>query len=206
MRTPIILTVVTLVMAAGLAEAQPSLRHDGSELFMSVAWAHIFRAEDRTLGDRPDIGAGVRLPLGRRVGVELEVNRTLDLHADAAPCGLVAGCEGAAREGLLDATLASANVYGRLARGRVEPFVIGGVGGLWTRSVSSVTTVRGGIGVISEVETRDIGLAISAGAGIDVALTPALSVRPQIRIYDSTAMSRVNLTIIRTSVAAGWRF
>jgi opacity protein-like surface antigen len=204
MRSLVILAL-TLAWTAPAA-AQTTLRREAGELFVSLAWAHLFRAEDRTFGDRPDIGAGLRLPLARRVGVELEVNRALGLHADAAPCGLVGGCEGTAREGFLDATLASANVYVRFGRGRVEPFLVGGAGGLWTKSVSSVTTVRNAAGVMSEIENRDVGLAIGVGAGLDVAVTPSFSVRPEVRIYDSAAMSRVNLAIIRTSIAAGWRW
>ena len=45
---------------------------------------------------------------------------------------------------LFHATLASANIYVRFGRGRLEPFLIGGAGGLWTTSVSSVTTAKPG--------------------------------------------------------------
>jgi opacity protein-like surface antigen len=204
MRAAVILALAFAWTAPALAQSSP--RREGGELFVSLAWVHIFRAEDRTFGDRPDIGAGVRLPLARRIGVELEVNHALGLQAAPAPCGLAGGCQGAAREGLLDATLASANLYVRFSRGRVEPFLVGGAGGLWSRGVSSVTTVRGRIGVMSELEKRDVGLAIGVGAGVDLALTPRLSVRPEIRIYDSAVMSRMNLAIIRTSVAGGWRW
>src|SRR5262245_16532352 len=204
MRTAIILAV-TFACAAP-ATAQTPARRDAGELFVSLGWAHLFRPEDRTFGDRPDIGGGLRLPLTRRLGVELEVNRVVGLSADAAPCGLIAGCGGTARDGFLDATLATANIYVRFGRGRVEPFFVGGAGGLWTTSVSSVTTVRNGVGAMTEVAHSDLGLAIGGGAGLDIAVTPAFSVRPEVRIYDSSAMSRVNLGVIRASVAAGWRW
>ena len=190
----------------GSAEAQPSIRHDRGEVFASLASAHIFRADDRSFGSPPNIGSGVRVPVGRRIGVEVEVNRALGLHADTARCGILGGCEGSAREGLLDATLATANLYVRFPRGRVEPFLVGGVGGLWTTSVNSLTMMRGGVGVMSEVKESDAGLAIGFGGGADVRLTDRLSVRPEVRIYDSTAMSRTNLAVIRTAVGIGYRW
>ena len=196
--------VLTLAWASH-AGAQP-LRSEGGDLFVSLAAAHIFRAEDRTFGDRPSIGGGVRLPLTRRIGVEFDVNRPVGLHADTARCGVAAGCIGTAREGLLDATLATANVYVRFPHGRFEPYVIGGAGGLWTTAVNSMTVVRDGVGLMSEFENRDVGLAIGGGAGVDIALTRRLSLRPEFRIYDSSAMSRMNLTVFRSSVAVGWRW
>ena len=203
MRTAIML--VLALMWAGHAAAQPP-RSEGGDLFVSLASAHIFRAEDRTFGDRPAVGGGVRLPLNRRIGVEFDVNRPLGLHATAARCGLAAGCIGSAREGLLDATLVTANVFVRFPHGRVEPYLVGGAGGLWTTAVNSLTVVRDGVGVMSEFESRGAGLAIGVGAGVDIALTRRLSLRPEFRIYDSSAMSRMNLTVFRSSVAAGWRW
>ena len=203
MRTAIVF-VLALVWA-GHAEAQPS-RSERGDLFVSLASAHIFRVEDRTLGDRPAIGGGVRVPLTRRLGVEFDFNRPVGLHAEAARCGLAGGCIGTAREGLLDATLVTANVYLRFPHGRFEPYLVGGAGGLWTTAVNSLTVVRDGVGVMSEFESRDAGLAIGGGAGVDFALTRRLSVRPEFRIYDSSAMSRMNLTVVRSSVAVGWRW
>ena len=204
MRT--VLVIALTLALTGPAWAQPSRDRGRGELFVSLASAHIARAEDRSFGTPIDIGGGVRVPIARRIGVEIEVNRALGLQADTARCGIVGRCEGAAREGLLDATLATANVYVRFPRGRVEPFLVGGVGGMWTRTVNSVTTTRSGIGIMSEVEDRDIGLAIGFGGGATVTLTPRWSVRPEIRIYDSTAMSRTNLAVIRTAVAVGYRW
>jgi opacity protein-like surface antigen len=117
---------------------------------------------------------------------------------------VLAGCEGSAREGVLDLSLATANLYVRFPYGRVEPFLVGGAGVLWTTTVNSVTRVRDGIGIMSEMEERDAGLAIGFGGGATVALTSRWSVRPEIRIYDSTAMSRSNLAVIRTVLGVGY--
>ena len=204
MRTVIVLAL-TLAFA-GAAWAQPSGDRGSGEVFASLASAHIFRAEDRSFGNPIDIGGGVRLPIARRIGIEVEVNRALGLQAAPARCGILGGCEGTAREGVLDATLATANVYVRFPHGRVEPFLIGGVGGLWTTSVNSLTRMRDGVGVMSEMEQRDAGLAIAFGGGADVRLTRRLSVRPEVRVYDSTAMSRTNLAVIRTAVGVGYRW
>jgi opacity protein-like surface antigen len=189
----------------GTADAQ-ALRPDRNEAFVTLGWAHIFRAEDRGFGNPVDIGGGVRVPLARRVGVEVEFNRALGLQADPARCGVVGGCEGKAREGLLDATLVTTNIYVRFPRGRVEPFLVGGVGGMWTTSVNSLTTMRGGVGIMSEWEERSVGLAIGFGGGATVALMQRWSVRPEIRIYDSTAMSRTNLAVIRTALGVGYQW
>jgi opacity protein-like surface antigen len=200
-----IVIILALTLAfAGPAWAQPSA--DRGELFASLASAHIFRAEDRSFGNPVDIGVGVRAPIARSIGIEVEVNRALGLQAVPARCGVVGGCEGTAREGVLDATLATANVYVRFPHGRLEPFLIGGVGGLWTTSVNSLTRIRDGVGVMSEMVERDAGLAIGFGGGADVRLTRRLSVRPEVRVYDSTAMSRTNLAVIRTAVAVGYRW
>ena len=161
-----IVIVLALTLAcAGPVSAQPFADHGRGELVANLASAHIFRAEDRSFGNPVAIGGGVRLPIARRLGIEVEVNRALGLQAAPARCGILGGCEGTAREGVLDATLATANVYVRFPHGRVEPFLIGGVGGLWTTSVNSVTRMRDGVGVMSELEQRDAGLAIGFGGG-----------------------------------------
>src|SRR5262245_59243926 len=108
-------TLIMLVLSVTWAEhalAQP-LRSEGGDLFVSLASAHIFRVEDRSFGTRPDVGGGIRMPLTRRIGLQFAVNRPLGVHADPARCGLAAGCIGTARVGLLDATLATANVVVR---------------------------------------------------------------------------------------------
>jgi len=202
MRTAIVFALV--FMAAGAAYAQTA--SVSGEAFVTLALADVFRVEDRTFGNRPDIGGGLRLPLARRIGLEFEANRALGLRPEPAPCGLLLGCVGTAREGLLDATLATANVYVRFPRGGVEPYIVGGAGILWTRSATSMTVVRDGVGVMSEVEHREHELAISVGAGIDVPLTRRFSVRPEFRIYDSNAVATMNLTVFRAAVAAGWRW
>jgi hypothetical protein len=98
------------------------------------------------------------------------------------------------------------NVYIRFPHGRVEPYLVVSAGGLWTTAVNSLTVVRDGVGAMSEFESRNAGLAIGGGAGVDIALTRRLSLRPEFRIYDSSAMSRMNLTVVRSSVAVGWRW
>src|SRR5262245_13930536 len=125
------IALVLVLGWTGLADAQPSPEH--GELFVNIAFAQVFRAEDRNFGNRPDIGGGVRLPITRRIGVSFDLNRALGLRADPARCGLALGCQGAAREGLRDAMRATANGYCRLPHHRSETDCIGGW--CWLRAV-----------------------------------------------------------------------
>jgi opacity protein-like surface antigen len=197
------IALVLMFASFGSAQAQ-SLGHGRGEVFASLGSSYLFRAEDRSFGHPASIGGGVRVPLTRRLGLEVEGNRALGLRPEPARCGVLAGCEGSAREGVLDLSLATANLYVRFPYGRVEPFLVGGAGVLWTTTVNSVTRVRDSIGIMSEMEERDAGLAIGFGGGATVALTSRWSVRPEIRIYDSTAMSRSNLAVIRTVLGVGY--
>jgi opacity protein-like surface antigen len=206
--------VMRIVALLVLALAWPAAVHGQSappqasrDVFAAISWGRVFRVEDRNFGDRPTIGAGLRLPLNRRLGMEFEVNRVLGLKPDQRPCGVAGGCVGSAREGVSSATLASADIFFRFPRGtRAEAFAAGGVGGLWIRSIDNLTTIRDGIGHVSEFQKNDGGLTINAGGGVDIALTQRVLLRPQIRIYGSGPMSTHNMNVIRGGIDVGYRW
>jgi opacity protein-like surface antigen len=77
---------------------------------------------------------------------------------------------------------------------------------LWTESVNSLTIVGSTAATVSEFHESDTGLALGVGLGVDVALTPAFSLRPEFRTYSSVAMSRVNLGIHRGTIGVRYRW
>ena len=140
-----------------------------------------------------------------RLGVEFDVNHQLGLAPQLARCG-VATCSGEAREGVLSATIASGNLFYQFGQGPIRPYVIGGLGSFWSRSVHSVLSVHGSSGAFSEFGTSDTGLAVSFGAGLRIAVGKSFSIRPDIRLYDGSLLGRENLTLIRTSIGAAYQW
>jgi hypothetical protein len=175
-------------------------------VFGAVAVANLYRAEDRSFGTELNLGAGLGVDW-KRLGLDAEVHRTIGLTPRPVQCAIVSvPCVGAAREGFLEATMLSGNVSYFLGGPRVRPYVTGSVGVLWTRSVNSLTTVSSTAATLSEFHERDAGLAIGVGFGVDVPLTPALSLRPEFRTYSSVVMSRVNLGLHRGTIGVRYRW
>ena len=179
------------------------------EVGVSVGGAYPFRVEDRGFGTHPNIGGSVGLRW-RRLGFEVEANRTLGLSPEPAHCAFRVPCVGTAREGLLSATLASVNVlyFFPAAPSRLAPqfYVIGGAGALWSREVTSAATTGPTQVTLSELVYDDTGLAINGGAGVRLRLTDAIVIRPEFRLHNSTAMSASNLSITRFSITAAYQF
>jgi opacity protein-like surface antigen len=174
-------------------------------VFVAAGVANLYRAEDRSFGTEPNVGAGVGLEFGR-FGFDVELHRTLGLTPRAVQCATGGvPCLGSAREGFLAATMLSGNVSYSFGSGRVRPYVTGSVGVLWTRSVNSLT-VGTGTATLTEFDERDAGLAIGVGLGVDIPLTASLSMRPEFRTYSSVAMSRQNVGVHRGAVAIRYRW
>jgi hypothetical protein len=197
--------ICSLLFASRSALAQTAAQTAPvTEIFGSVAQGHLSRFDDRTFGNGLNVagGAGIRWS---RLGVEFDVNHQLGLTPEIARCGITS-CSGTARQGVLSATIASGNLFYQFGESPVRPYVIGGLGAFWSRSVSSVLTIRGTNGTFSEFETSDTGLAISFGAGLRIAVGKSFSIRPDIRLYDGSLLGRENLTLIRTSIGAAWQW
>ena len=175
-------------------------------VFGAVAVANLHRTEDRSFGTELNVGGGVGIEW-KRLGLDAEVHRTLGLTPRGVQCGLVSvPCVGSAREGFLEATMLSGNVSYLFGGTRVRPYVTGSVGVLWTENVNSLTIVGSTGGNLSEFHERDTGLALGVGFGVDVPLTPALSLRPEFRTYSSVVMSRVNLGLHRAAIGVRYRW
>ena len=175
------------------------------EVFGSIAYGRLFRFEDNPIGGGPNFGAGIGLKHRSGLGFEMELNRTLGLSAKPVPCGIVnVPCEGSARQGVTGATIASANVRYEFSRERVRPYVTGGVGILRSAGLSARVDATEQRAVFSEEKWSDTGLAINIGGGVRIGLTRALSLRPEVRVYGASALSRANLSLFRASLVLAW--
>ena len=193
-------TAVSLAGSAAWAqEVHPTL-------FGTIGATHVYRVEDQGFGTGTDIGGGGGIQW-KRLGAEVEVHRVTGLTPKTVQCGVVnVPCTGTAREGVVDPTLVSGTVSYMFRTGRVAPYVVGSIGALSSTTFNSITTVTGGVATLSEFTEKDTGLALGAGIGVDLALTPALSLRPEFRLYSASAMSKTNLNLNRGSVAVRYRF
>jgi opacity protein-like surface antigen len=202
---PLCLLASCLFVRPEQVAAQRSGSDAAFEAIGSIGWGHLFRAEDRTFGDVPSVGGALAIRKGG-LGVEFDVQTLLGLSLREVPCAVTVPCTGTAREGVSSSTIVSANVLYYFGDGRVQPFVAGGVGAMWSTSVVSLTQVQGNQAVLSDFEERDTGFAFNVGGGFRIALTPHLALRPEIRIYDSSIQSRANLSLVRVDVGvvAAW--
>ena len=175
-------------------------------VFGAAGVANIYRTEDQSFGTKLNLGAGLGIEW-KRLGFDAEIHRTVGLTPRAVPCAIAnVPCVGSAREGFLEATMISGNVNYFFGGPRVRPYVTGSVGVLWTESVNSLTVVSSTAATLSEFHESDTGLAVGVGFGVDVPLTPALSLRPEFRTYSSVAMSRVNLGLHRGAIGVRYRW
>ena len=198
--TAFLLGLVVIGDAANVAaqELKPAV-------FGAVGVANLYRAEDRSFGTELNVGGGVGIEWGR-LGLDVDAHRTR-LTPLTFQCGLVSvPCVGSAREGFEEATMLSGNISYFFGRSRVRPYLTGSVGVLWTEGVNSLTVVTSTGAALSEFRQRDTGLALGVGFGVDVPLTPQLSLRPEFRTYSSTAMSRVNLGLHRGTIGVRYRW
>jgi hypothetical protein len=175
-------------------------------VFGAAGVANVYRAEDQSFGTELNIGGGLGIEW-KRLGFDLEMHRTDGLTPRVVHCATAnVPCVGSAREGFLEAMMLSGNVSYFFGGQRVRPYVTGSVGVLWTESVNSLTVVSSTAATLSEFHESDAGLALGVGFGVDVPLTPAVSLLPEFRTYSSVAMSRVNLGMHRGAIAVRYRW
>jgi hypothetical protein len=175
-------------------------------VFGAVGFANVSRAEDQSFGTKLNVAVGVGVEW-KRLGLDVEVHRTLGLTPGSIDCGVVdVPCNGSAREGILEAMVLSANVSYYFGNRRVRPYVVGTIGVLWTESLYSLTIATSTMATISEGHQRDTGLAVGAGFGLDIPLSASFSLRPEFRTYSSVLMSRVNVGVHRGSIGVRYRW
>jgi opacity protein-like surface antigen len=86
--------------------------------------------------------------------------------------------------------------------GRVQPYVTGGLGVMWSRSLHSVTQVRGSIATNTEFASSDRGFGPDLGAGLRLRLARSWSVEMEARWLDAPWLSRQNLAVTRLLAGA----
>lgn len=177
------------------------------EIVGNVAVGRVFRLEDRSFGNKPAAGGSAGLRIGSRLGVEFEMNQVLKPALEPAVCGVVEPpCVGSAREGLRSARVASANVLYYFGGPGPRLYLIGGAGALWSRETTALVRVTPAGAVMEELQYAETGFAWSVGAGLRIPAGSRLFLRPEIRLYDSTALSRSNLGLLRLSLGLGYHW
>jgi opacity protein-like surface antigen len=185
--------------------------HTKIEITGGISAAHVFRFEDRGFGTRANLGIGMEVPVWKKLRLGAEVNRTFGLMPNPVQCGAVAAvpgeplpCTGFAREGVSAATAASFTAAYYFGNGRVQPYLLGGMSILWTRSVTATTIVYPDRAELTESALRDIGAGPTIGAGVRIAIARHLSIRPEFRLSDGTALSSANLSQARLGLSLGY--
>lgn len=193
--------ILLLLLFHTATHSQPLTR----EVFATIGHGRLFRIEDSPLGGGPNLGAGIGLMHRSGLGVNFELNRTLGPSAKLAPCGIVnVPCEGSARQGVTGATILSAGIRYEFTRARVRPYVTGGLGALWSEGFEPLLYASDQRAIFREEKWNDTGLAVNFGAGLRIRLSKSLSLRPELRLYNATALSRANLSLFRPSLALAW--
>ncbi len=183
-----------------------------ADVVASVALGRVFRVEDRAFGNHVNLGAGVNVRLWRRLYAGVDVDRTLGLTPAPISCGAISAgpgqaalpCVGSAHEGPSKVTVASVIALYYLAAGRVQPFVTGGISILRSEEVRSLAVVEQDVVRHTEFAVRDTGAGLTVGGGFRVVVTPALSVRTEVRLANGTAMAASNLSQFRLSTGVGY--
>jgi len=188
--------------------AMPSLSSAQSaswtpEVSLSAGLGHVFRWEDETYGDRIAAGGGVAIAHRSGWAFEWHADRTFGLEAREAPCGLVnVMCVGVAHYGPTKMTVMSINVRRYFGDGRVQPYLTGGLGVMWSRSLHSVTQVLSRVATNTEFASSDRGFGPDLGAGLRFRVARSWSAEAEVRWLDAPWLSRQNLAVTRLLAGA----
>jgi hypothetical protein len=75
---------------------------------------------------------------------------------------------------------------------------------MWTKEFNSMAIARGDVVELRELTSESTGVGPNFGIGLRASLTRRLSIRPEMRLYDATALSPANLSQLRLSVGIGY--
>jgi hypothetical protein len=162
-----------------------------------VGLGHVFRWDDQTFGDPPAAGASIAIAHVSGWTFEGAAERVFGLQPHPAPCGVNVPCVGSARYGPFATAVTSMTVQYRFNRARVRPYLVAGLGVLWSRSLHSITQARGSHATLSEFDTRDRGFGPDLGAGLRIRLGHGIAASPEVRWLDAPWLSRQNLAVTR---------
>jgi opacity protein-like surface antigen len=200
------------VQDSAAQEASPGNVNPRFEMVAAVGLGHPFRVEDQGYGNGVNFGVGFDLLVWKRLRAGAEANRTFGLSPSPVPCGGISygpglpalPCVGSARSGVISLTAASLTASYSWNQGRVQPYVLGGMNIQRPTLVSSIPRVRPDRVELEERISSDTGIGLTVGMGLRTALTDHLSIRPEIRFSDGTALSAANLSLLRLSVGVGY--
>lgn len=175
------------------------------ELSAGVGLGHAFRFEDRSYGNRLNVSVGVAIAHRSGLAVELEGNRTQALDPPETPCGIVGvTCVGSGHDGPLGASSASATVHYRFGRGRLRPYVLAGLGAMWSAWLHSKTQIVGDRATITETASRDVSVGPDLGAGVRFQLSKAVSINPEFRWLEGSWGGRESLSVMRLTLRTAY--
>ena len=216
----IALGMVLLFPAFAAAQSTPPENHKQSwnarpklEITASVAAARVFRFLGSNFGTHPNFGVGVEIPVWNKLRLGAEINRTFALIPDPARCGFILNssgqplpCIGTARSGVSSTTAGSFTGAYFFGEGRMQPYLIGGMSVISAKMLGATHVVHNDYVEILENEVRSTGVGMTFGAGLRAPVNRHISIRPEIRFSDGTALSCLNLSQWRLSigVAYGW--
>jgi opacity protein-like surface antigen len=214
MKTKLAVSILA-VLVPGLAAAQsaePSADvKPKSEIIAGVALAHVFRFEDQGFGNHFNFGIGMDMPLWRKLRIGAEINRTFGFSPSPVKCGSILfspgypmPCTGSAREGVTSATAGSITAAWFFGKGRIQPYLLGGLSILNASEYRSASIVHVDHVEFTESEIHSTGIGPTLGAGLRASINRHFSIRPEIRFSDGTAYSRLNLSQWRLSIGAAY--
>jgi opacity protein-like surface antigen len=199
MRT-LITTIAVFALAAAPALAQASWT---AEVSVAAGLGHVFRWEDQCFGDHVNAGGGVAIAHRSGWAIEWHADRTFGLEPRTVPCGVLnVTCVGIAHEGPTQMAVTSFGVRRYFGDTRFRPYLSGGLGVMWSRSMHSLTVVRGGVATMTEFESGDSGFGPDLGAGLRLQIAPSWSLDAEVRWLDAPWRSRQNLAVTRLLVVA----
>jgi opacity protein-like surface antigen len=181
------------------------------EVIASVAMGHVFRFEDQGFGNHFNFGAGIEVPVWRNLRVGAEINRTFGFSPGIAKCGAILSapdqplpCVGTARHGVSSATAGSLTAAYFFGAGRMQPYLVGGLSLLSATEFWVTSIVHQDYVELIESKSHSTGIGPTLGAGLRISINRHLSVRPEIRFSDGTALSSLNLSQWRISAGAAY--
>lgn len=198
-----ILLVAATVVPTVAAAQTPRM----GDVTVSLGADRVSRFEDRSFGTVASPGVGFEYRPVKPLALGVDVHRAAGLDVVPYACRPPAGvlCAGGGRNGVLETTTTSVTAawYGT-SNPRVQPYVLGGLSVVRSRSVNTFTVARAELWTVSEQEYADTGLGPTAGVGVRFLVSKRFVIKPEWRLAGGTALGRANLSVMRTSVAVGY--
>ena len=180
MRSTVLIVIgwLQLVPMPALAQESPSHR---LEVFATIGGASVSRYQSETsFGSGPALGMGVAIRWLSRLWLDAEASeiRGLKESVDSA------------------AAVSAVVAYDLVGSKRARLYLFGGPAMLLTRHTADALNAA----------HNEVGWGLDVGMGVRLALSPRVSIRPELRYLDAPWLSRTNLGLTRASVAMGYHW